>query len=488
MGKARKQKNTAIRDQEMKGKPVRVTHLNSVEKISQFYQSLPPVEQEAMRQDAARWIGERDDAPLPYPPGTRFVDRRLIESLTEGFFRSLQKLDKAPKEGDHFEATSSDGYKVEALAVATQMPASPTRGVPIAMKVAVFDPEGHYLVAREDTLESSEDQPLHDYYIVIDELGVIAFVHQDANEKYADFILHEGDYLLCYPHWYRGDANGSLQYVGKTSLGAEGEEAPPDVDELRMDLEMLLGMPLGQDLQPTGVMLAMMHFSEYKESAFGPGDYVRLSWHLYRVNEHGIFEHLGKHEGGSTHELIASFERLTGKFVGEIHIATNPAPEGTGKKKCFTFPDDSLDAQVYGFTHGMDMLSIMAFDRIPLDATLPEDFVTNMPTGPDEIEKMGHESANFLLGKIETNSPDQFCEQYAKGFIDGYKFGLYATPRGLMELLRSMRDISDIMRYELSHRFAWELIMRESSEDKDTLMASKLDQLKAMYEEYQAAA
>jgi hypothetical protein len=41
--------------------------------------------------------------------------------------------------------------------------------------------------------------------------------------------------------------------------------------------------------------------------------------------------------------------------------------------------------------------------------------------------------------------------------------------------------------FELAHHFGWELFMKEDSPDKDVLIIGALDQLKAMYGEYQAA-
>jgi hypothetical protein len=294
-----------------------------------------------------------------------------------------------------------------------------------------------------------------------------------------------------FPTGTEGGADGSLQYVGKSAL--EPTEGVLSVGNERLDLEMLIGMPLDKGLQSSGLLLDMTHLSEYEESVFGPGDYVRLVQHLYKVNEHGIFEHLGKHEGNTTHELLTAFELLTGKLVGAVRFTESPRARIRRKpeeKDHVTLPDENADVQIIGYTHGMDMPFIMSYGHLSPDQSLTKTWPTILPTELCDIEEMAREGASHLIsenGYCTTNFPDLFCEQYTKGFVEGYQFGLHAKSHGLMELLHSMRTESDALRYELSRRFAHELILKEPTPNKDDLMSSKLDQLKAMYEEYQSA-
>lgn len=128
---------------------VRVTHLDSEEKIGQFFDSLSPREQEAFMKDAARHIA--DDASSEESPLKLYVDEDIINQLTEGFMRTLGESGHKPKPGDHIRARSEDGYVVEGYVVETEMPEHSTKGKPFAMKIAIFDSDGLCVAPKDAT-------------------------------------------------------------------------------------------------------------------------------------------------------------------------------------------------------------------------------------------------------------------------------------------------------------------------------------------------
>lgn len=158
MGKARKQRRVFKSTIAKQAPRVRVTHLDSVEKINQFYQSLSPAEQKAMMQDAAQLVGEHDSVNEEIP--TRYVDGEIIEQLTKNFSRAISARGEKPKPGDYIKGTSADGdYVVEAYVVPTHMPAHPVKGQPFAMKVGITDACGYRLAAKDKTLEPRFNLP-----------------------------------------------------------------------------------------------------------------------------------------------------------------------------------------------------------------------------------------------------------------------------------------------------------------------------------------
>ncbi len=156
MGKTRKQKrNSSITKQNPR---VRVTHLDSVEKINQFYQNLSPAEQEAMMQDAAKYIREHNSVNKEIP--TRYVDSEVIDQLMENFSHAMSERGEKPKPGDYIKGTSGDGnYIVEAYVVPTRMPAHPAKGKPFAMKIAISDFAGFRIAAKDKTQEPRFNLP-----------------------------------------------------------------------------------------------------------------------------------------------------------------------------------------------------------------------------------------------------------------------------------------------------------------------------------------
>jgi hypothetical protein len=154
----------------------------------------------------------------------------------------------------------------------------------------------------------------------------------------------------------------------------------------------------------------------------------------------------------------------------------------------YTLPgDESLDVQCMAYAHGLNILPRMLFEQLPQGAALPVTFLTNMPRDVETIAKVAQDLSETLLSGPErqftTNSPALFRELYTKGFVEGYRFALYAVSHGLVEWSYALPPER---RYEFAYRFACERIKHEPEPDSDPVMDSALEQLRATHKRYQA--
>lgn len=109
----------------------------------------------------------------------------------------------------------------------------------------------------------------------------------------------------------------------------------------------------------------------------------------------------------------------------------------------YTLPgDEDLDVQCMAYARGLNILPRMLFEQLPPGAAPPDTFLTNMPRDEETIEKVAQDLSETLLSGPErqftTNSPALFRDLYTKGFVEGYRFGLYAVSHGLLELSYSL--------------------------------------------------
>jgi len=153
----------------------------------------------------------------------------------------------------------------------------------------------------------------------------------------------------------------------------------------------------------------------------------------------------------------------------------------------YTLPgDEGLDVQCMAYAHGLNTLPRMLFEQLPPGVALPDTFLTNMPRDIETIEKVAQDLSETLLSgpvrQFTTNSPGVFHEFYTRGYIEGYRFGLYAVSHGLVEWSYSLPPTR---RYEFAFRFACERIKHELEPDSDPLMDNALEKLRATYKRYQ---
>ena len=124
--------------------------------------------------------------------------------------------------------------------------------------------------------------------------------------------------------------------------------------------------------------------------------------------------------------------------------------------------DESLDVQCMAYAHGLNILSRMLFEQLPQGAALPDTFLTNMPRDAETIAKVAQDLSETLLSGPErqftTNTPALFRELYTKGFVEGYRFGLFAVSHGLVEWSYALPPER---RYDFAYRFACEGIKGE---------------------------
>src|ERR1700730_2127267 len=99
--------------------------------------------------------------------------------------------------------------------------------------------------------------------------------------------------------------------------------------------------------------------------------------------------------------------------------------------------DDGEEVQCMAYAHGLNILPRMLFEQLPRGAALPDTFLTNTPRDAETIAKVAQDLSETLLSgpqrQFTTNSPALFRELYTKGFVEGYRFGLYAVSHGLVE-------------------------------------------------------
>ena len=154
----------------------------------------------------------------------------------------------------------------------------------------------------------------------------------------------------------------------------------------------------------------------------------------------------------------------------------------------YTLPgDEDLDVQCMAYAHGLNILPRMLFEQLPRGAAPPDTFLTNMPGDAETIAKVAQDLSETLLSgpqrQFTTNSPALFRELYTKGFVEGYRFGLYAVSHGLVEWSYALPPER---RYDFAYRFACERIKGEPEPDSDPAMEDALEQLRATHKRYQA--
>lgn len=154
----------------------------------------------------------------------------------------------------------------------------------------------------------------------------------------------------------------------------------------------------------------------------------------------------------------------------------------------YTLPgEEGTDLQCMAYAHGLNILPRMLFEKLPPGAALPDTFLTNMPRDMETIVRVAQDLGETLLSGPErqftTNSPTLFRELYTRGFVEGYRFGLYAVSHGLVEWSYALP--SD-RRYEFAYRFACERLKNEPEPDSDPAMEDALAKLRATYKRYQA--
>jgi hypothetical protein len=154
----------------------------------------------------------------------------------------------------------------------------------------------------------------------------------------------------------------------------------------------------------------------------------------------------------------------------------------------YTLPgDENLDVQCMAYAHGLNILPRMLFEQLPQGAALPDTFQTNMPRDAETIAKVAQDLSETLLSGPErqftTNSPALFRELYTTGFVEGYRFGLYAVSHGLVEWSYALPPER---RYDFAYRFACERIKGEPEPDSDPVMDDALEKLRTTHKRYQA--
>jgi len=166
----------------------------------------------------------------------------------------------------------------------------------------------------------------------------------------------------------------------------------------------------------------------------------------------------------------------------------------------FHLPEDALLVQALGYARGLYWLPYLLLERsqaigIPLtDWTAIQETLAGwkMPMQQEGMEALAALiSEHQLLKEVTTNHPLAFCIAYDQGWVQGYRFGLYAHPRGLMKALSAIQKPSVLLpvsyrRYFPIFLFALELIAHQpicKTGDKQIEQTTQV--IKRLHEQYQ---
>lgn len=155
----------------------------------------------------------------------------------------------------------------------------------------------------------------------------------------------------------------------------------------------------------------------------------------------------------------------------------------------FTLPGaDEKTIEWLGYGEGLYAQVSMFFDAFPPDvATLPTGYITTMPTTSHDIANMAKEVSELVLTvdadeQPVTNNPDLYQTIYQLAFIKGYRFNLYAFPRGLPAILWKLAEED---RHSVVNQFAYELVTGEPAKDDNSLpQARALSKLQSLHDQY----
>lgn len=143
----------------------------------------------------------------------------------------------------------------------------------------------------------------HELYVYPYPLKTLSASMLDPDRDYAEYTPWEqkkaGEYLYLHPFWYVYDDQGKLCLVGKTNVKTnKNDKIDVDLDEMRLELEMLLHMPIAQRLTLIGaIMNSMMILTVNPEEPahmFHSGSHVVVASWLYKVDKKGVLQSVGK--------------------------------------------------------------------------------------------------------------------------------------------------------------------------------------------------
>lgn len=156
-----------------------------------------------------------------------------------------------------------------------------------------------------------------DLYVYPNQLRTAIASHQvlrgpignEDETVYSEWKKQPGDYLYLHPYWYTFDEASTLVLVGRGAVKlANPYGTPTTTEDMRIDLETLLDMPIGEKVGVTyGELNSMMVFttnSDEPEKMFHPGDYICLDVWLYQVNKKMILAPVGRTQSPWRNERI----------------------------------------------------------------------------------------------------------------------------------------------------------------------------------------
>src|SRR5205807_8163507 len=133
----------------------------------------------------------------------------------------------------------------------------------------------------------------------------------------------------------------------------------------------------------------------------------------------------------------------------------------------YSLPDEITRVQSQGMADGLRSLFIMLTEQFPDGPPVKQLFQSSLLIEKEKIESTAECVAEIVASCEErpiANDIDLFYQHYSPSYVAGFHFGLYALPRGLMEICYS---VPEDRHYELVHRFAWERFTKELTPDKD---------------------
>jgi hypothetical protein len=149
---------------------------------------------------------------------------------------------------------------------------------------------------------------------------------------------------------------------------------------------------------------------------------------------------------------------------------------------------DDLHVEVLGFASGLNTHPRTLFHSLPQGAPLPPAWITNLPQDGEEIESLAHEIANFRVSSDEQLTTDTtlFIKHFTKAFVEGYRFELYASTKGLLNLLY---PVSEDERYAYTFAFAWELKLKEPAikapkDEQEARIIEGAETIQGIYKQY----
>jgi hypothetical protein len=155
----------------------------------------------------------------------------------------------------------------------------------------------------------------------------------------------------------------------------------------------------------------------------------------------------------------------------------------------YLFPTDEANVRVMGYSHGAGLLCHLLFQALPPGAMPPPAFpIAAIPRSPEAMTILAREAAGALLasfgGSAITNDEQAWLSAYQQGFVEGYRFSIYANPHGLIRLLYALR--TEEKQSALLFWFARALLTEEPETSDDATIRDGIAQLQAIYTRYRA--